>query len=80
MAAVRRGAVVLMGAALAFGVTPRLRGGAAASQSFVTRLGGLRIPVTTHLYADGWHSWAYWQVEMHRAWPLAMKAIGARKV
>ncbi|GAA1534702.1 alpha/beta hydrolase family protein [Actinomadura kijaniata] len=44
---------------------------------FLNRLRKLRIPVTTHLYAKGTHSWAYWQYELHRSWPLMMKALRA---
>lgn len=52
----------------------------ATSTSFVQRLHQLAIPVTTDLYGDGWHQWAYWNVEYHKAWPLIMKAIGAKRV
>jgi S-formylglutathione hydrolase FrmB len=50
-----------------------------ASTSFAVRLRRLGIPVTTDLYGDGWHSWAYWNVEYKKAWPLVMKAIGAKR-
>ncbi|HEX2315341.1 MAG TPA: alpha/beta hydrolase family protein [Thermomonospora sp.] len=50
------------------------------TRSFVARLRALGIPVTAHLYGNGWHTWAYWDREMRRAWPLAMKAIGAHRV
>jgi S-formylglutathione hydrolase FrmB len=46
--------------------------------SFVERLKKLGIPATTHIYQNGWHNWSTWQPEMHSAWPLMMKAIGAR--
>jgi S-formylglutathione hydrolase FrmB len=42
----------------------------------VGRLRTLGIPVTAHIYADGWHDWATWQPEMHRYWPLMMDALG----
>lgn len=51
----------------------------ATTVSFVNRLRQLHIPVTTHIYGDGWHQWAYWIVEYHRAWPRIMKAIGAEQ-
>lgn len=51
-----------------------------ASKSFTARLRQLKIPVTTHFYGDGWHAWPYWNREMHRAWPAAMKALGAKPV
>ncbi|MEO5873610.1 MAG: alpha/beta hydrolase family protein, partial [Streptosporangiaceae bacterium] len=34
---------------------------------FLRRLRELDIPITTHLYRDGTHSWPYWQRELHRA-------------
>jgi S-formylglutathione hydrolase FrmB len=34
------------------------------------------IPVTTHLYLNGTHSWPYWQRELHASWPLIMQSIG----
>lgn len=45
--------------------------------SFVKRINELGIPATTHVYRDGWHNWEAWQPEMHKAWPLMMRAIGA---
>ncbi|MQY03458.1 alpha/beta hydrolase [Actinomadura macrotermitis] len=47
------------------------------AKPFLARLKAQRIPVTTHLYPKGTHSWVYWQDELHRSWPLALKAIGA---
>jgi len=49
------------------------------SKAFAARLRKLKIPVTTHFYGDGWHAWPYWEREMHRAWPKAMKALGAKR-
>ncbi|GLZ12992.1 hypothetical protein Acsp04_32270 [Actinomadura sp. NBRC 104425] len=46
------------------------------SVDFVARLRALGIPVTAHIYTDGWHDWATWQPEMHRYWPLMMDALG----
>jgi S-formylglutathione hydrolase FrmB len=47
--------------------------------SLISRLKQLKIPVTTHIYKNGWHQWGYWVLEMQRAWPLMMKAIGAKR-
>jgi S-formylglutathione hydrolase FrmB len=52
----------------------------ATTVSLAARLKQLKIPVTTHIYGDGWHQWGYWTLEMHTSWPLIMKAIGAPKV
>jgi S-formylglutathione hydrolase FrmB len=49
------------------------------NRSFVTRLDELNIPVTAHIYGDGWHAWPEWIPELTRAWPQMMKAIGARQ-
>lgn len=46
------------------------------SADFLERLSGLNIPVTSHVYADGWHDWEAWQPEMHRFWPLMMARLG----
>jgi S-formylglutathione hydrolase FrmB len=48
--------------------------------SFLKRLRQLKISATTDIYGDGWHQWAYWINEYHKAWPLIMKAIGAKQV
>ncbi|MQY09305.1 alpha/beta hydrolase [Actinomadura macrotermitis] len=48
------------------------------NRSFVARLGQLGIPVTAHIYGDGWHAWPEWIPELGRAWPPMMEAIGAR--
>jgi S-formylglutathione hydrolase FrmB len=42
---------------------------------FLRRLDALGIPVTTHLYRDGTHSWPYWRRELHRVWPMLMEAL-----
>ncbi|KAB2343391.1 alpha/beta hydrolase [Actinomadura rudentiformis] len=47
------------------------------TQPFLKRLKQLRIPITTHLYPKGTHSWAYWKYELHRSWPLIMKSLDA---
>ncbi|GAA2636783.1 alpha/beta hydrolase family protein [Actinomadura fulvescens] len=48
------------------------------NRSFVARLKQLKIPVTAHIYGDGWHAWPEWIPEMTRAWPLMMMAINAK--
>lgn len=50
------------------------------SVDFVKRLQQLGIPATTNLYKDGLHNWKYWRVELDKAWPLMMNALGAEKV
>lgn len=35
------------------------------------------VPATFHLYPGGTHSWAYWQDELHRAWPQFRAALSA---
>ncbi|WP_019633266.1 alpha/beta hydrolase [Actinomadura atramentaria] len=47
------------------------------TKPFLDRLKELGIPVTTHLYERGTHSWPYWQDELSRSWPAMMRAIGA---
>jgi diacylglycerol O-acyltransferase / trehalose O-mycolyltransferase len=42
----------------------------AQNHALVDRLGELGIAVQADLYTPGTHSWAYWQRELHRAWPL----------
>jgi len=42
---------------------------------FLRRLRALGIPVSTHLYRDGTHSWPYWQRELHRLWPRLMESL-----
>lgn len=60
------------------GPSERMTG--ATSKDFVARMKALKIPVTTHIYGNGWHQWLYWQYEMHTTWPTMMKTIGAKKV
>jgi S-formylglutathione hydrolase FrmB len=50
------------------------------ASAFVNKVMALRIPITTHLYVGGWHNWKYWRPELNTAWPLMMKALGAKKV
>jgi S-formylglutathione hydrolase FrmB len=47
---------------------------------FLARAKELNIPVASHLYGDGSHSWPYWAREMHSQWATIMKTIGAKKV
>ncbi|MEO3785722.1 alpha/beta hydrolase family protein [Actinocorallia sp. B10E7] len=42
---------------------------------FLRRLRAHRIPVTTHLYRDGTHSWPYWERELHRVWPSLVRSL-----
>jgi len=46
------------------------------TRDFVARLRALGIPVTAHIYLNGWHDWKSWEQEMHRYWPLMMAALG----
>ncbi|NRQ31768.1 esterase family protein [Nonomuraea sp. NN258] len=48
-----------------------------AARAFVGRLGELGIPVRTHFYRGG-HNHAFWQKELHRAYPMLKKAIGVQ--
>ncbi|MGP3958784.1 alpha/beta hydrolase [Nonomuraea sp. 3N208] len=48
-----------------------------AARSFTARLDELGIPVRTHFYRGG-HAHAFWQRELHRAYPMLMAAIGAQ--
>lgn len=66
-----------LGALLIGGTAERMVG--ATNTALVARLRKLHIPVTAHLYGNGWHQWAYWQRETHTAWPKIMKAIGAHR-
>jgi diacylglycerol O-acyltransferase / trehalose O-mycolyltransferase len=45
------------------------------STAFVERLQRLGIPARVDLYGNGTHSWAYWERELHRSWPMLMRAI-----
>ncbi|WP_433330496.1 alpha/beta hydrolase [Spirillospora sp. CA-294931] len=50
------------------------------AKEFAARARVLGIPVQTHIYGNGRHSWPYWKREMHTAWPSMMKALGAKRV
>jgi S-formylglutathione hydrolase FrmB len=47
---------------------------------FINKLNSLRIPATVDLYGNGWHSWCNWKPQLTKAWPLVMRAIGAKKL
>lgn len=47
-----------------------------SAHSFTDRLALLRVPATTHLYAGGGHSWAYWKGEFRASWPMLAGALG----
>ncbi|CAM5264982.1 alpha/beta hydrolase [Streptomyces aurantiogriseus] len=47
-----------------------------SAHSFTDTLALLRIPVTTHYYAGGGHSWAYWKREFTASWPMLARALG----
>jgi len=49
----------------------------AQTRSFLARLQRHHVPVEADLYGDGTHSWPYWERELHRSWPMLMRAIGA---
>jgi S-formylglutathione hydrolase FrmB len=40
----------------------------------------LGVPVISHLYGDGSHTWPYWNREMKISWPLIMERLGVRHV
>jgi len=45
---------------------------------FVRRARGLRLSVRLDLYGPGTHFFPYWQRELHRSWPLLMRALATR--
>ncbi|MEV5570426.1 alpha/beta hydrolase family protein [Spirillospora sp. NPDC052269] len=49
-------------------------------QDFANQARKLHIPITSHMYGPGRHSWPYWKREMHSAWPQIMQSIGAKPV
>ncbi|MBY8880267.1 alpha/beta hydrolase [Actinacidiphila acidipaludis] len=50
----------------------------AESVNFVDALRQAHVPVTTDFYGPGTHAWPYWQQDLHQAFPMLMRAIGAR--
>ena len=49
---------------------------APATQSFVTELGRLGVPVTQHIYQGGGHQWSDWKREFVSSWPVLAAALG----
>ncbi|WP_327714961.1 esterase family protein [Streptomyces sp. NBC_00490] len=47
-----------------------------SAHAFTDTLARLRVPVTTHYYAGGGHSWAYWKREFAASWPMLAGALG----
>ncbi|MFE0465259.1 alpha/beta hydrolase [Kitasatospora sp. NPDC058965] len=47
-----------------------------AAQAFALRLRLAGIPAQEDFYAGGTHSWAYWETEYQRSWPLLAGALG----
>jgi diacylglycerol O-acyltransferase/trehalose O-mycolyltransferase len=47
-----------------------------SAHSFTDTLKRLGIAVTTHFYAGGGHSWAYWKPEFAASWPMLAGALG----
>ncbi|WP_046733082.1 alpha/beta hydrolase [Streptomyces humi] len=47
-----------------------------SAHSFTATLALLGIPVTTHYYSGGAHSWDYWRREFTSSWPLLAGALG----
>ncbi|MEO5876692.1 MAG: alpha/beta hydrolase family protein [Streptosporangiaceae bacterium] len=45
------------------------------TKPLIAKLRKLGIPVTTHIYARGTHSWVYFVHEFKRSWPLITKAL-----
>lgn len=47
-----------------------------SAHAFTDALALLRVPVTTHYYTGGGHSWAYWKREFGASWPMLAGALG----
>ncbi|MFF0015623.1 alpha/beta hydrolase [Streptomyces sp. NPDC005374] len=47
-----------------------------SAHSFTDTLALLRVPVTTHFYSGGGHSWAYWKPEFTASWPMLARGLG----
>ncbi|WP_333738404.1 alpha/beta hydrolase [Streptomyces sp. IBSBF 2806] len=47
-----------------------------SAHAFTDTLALLGIPVTTHYYAGGGHSWTYWKREFTASWPMLARALG----
>jgi diacylglycerol O-acyltransferase/trehalose O-mycolyltransferase len=46
---------------------------------FVRRARQLRLPARLDLYGPGTHTYPYWQRELHRSWPLLMRALATAR-
>jgi S-formylglutathione hydrolase FrmB len=47
-----------------------------SAHAFTDTLALLRVPVTTHYYTGGGHSWAYWRGEFRASWPMLARGLG----
>jgi diacylglycerol O-acyltransferase / trehalose O-mycolyltransferase len=47
--------------------------------TFARRIRALHLAATVDLYGPGTHNWIYWQRELHRAWPLIIRALGGNR-
>ncbi|MFF4014801.1 alpha/beta hydrolase [Streptomyces sp. NPDC001843] len=47
-----------------------------SAHGFTDTLRLLGIPVTTHFYTGGAHSWTYWKREFTASWPMLARALG----
>ncbi|MFD5597206.1 alpha/beta hydrolase [Streptomyces griseorubiginosus] len=47
-----------------------------SAHGFTDALALLRVPVTTHFYSGGGHSWAYWKQEFTSSWPMLARGLG----
>lgn len=47
-----------------------------SAHAFTDTLALRDIPVRTHFYAGGGHSWAYWKQEFTASWPMLAGALG----
>ncbi|WP_405813935.1 esterase family protein [Streptomyces sp. NBC_01390] len=47
-----------------------------SAHAFTDTLALLRVPVTTHYYPGGGHSWAYWRGEFRASWPMLARGLG----
>jgi S-formylglutathione hydrolase FrmB len=50
----------------------------AESRNLVHALRQAHVPVSTDFYGPGHHAWQYWQRDLHRSFPMLMRAIGAQ--
>jgi S-formylglutathione hydrolase FrmB len=48
----------------------------AENEAFAKRIRTLGLDARIRLYGAGTHSWAYWQRELHKAWPLITDGLG----